>query len=261
VNHHLAGKGHPLTLADNLTTVRARIQAACQRAGRDPGEITLVAVSKTWPAEAVMEARALGLIHFGENRIQEAELKIPKVAELSAAADLNPTAAAAPNPTTRTDPPIWHLIGHLQSNKANKAVDLFDLIHTIDSATLANAIAKRAKATGKQQRVLIQVNCSGEHQKSGCQPGEAKALAEQVVTHPELLLEGLMTIGPISDDPESARAAFQQCRAKRDEIGESLNLTLPHLSMGMTNDLEVAIEEGATLIRVGSALFGHRQAP
>lgn len=199
-----------------------------------------------------MEARALGLTHFGENRIQEAELKIPKVAELS---------AAVTSPSNQPTPLIWHLIGHLQSNKAAKAVDLFDLIHSIDSPGLATAVAKRAKTTSKQQRVLIQVNCSGEHQKSGCQPSEALALAQQVTAHPELHLEGLMTIGPMNDNPESARPAFHQCRALRDEIAKSQNLPLPHLSMGMTNDLEVAIEEGATLIRVGSALFGHRQAP
>ncbi|TPW12013.1 MAG: alanine racemase domain-containing protein, partial [bacterium] len=122
----------------------------------------------------------------------------------------------------------------------------------------AAAVARRAGVIHKQQRVLIQVNCSGEPQKSGCRPGEAMALAQQIIAQPELALEGLMTIGPLDESPEAARPAFQQCRALRDEMARSLNVSLPNLSMGMTGDLEVAIEEGATLIRLGSALFGHR---
>lgn len=208
--------------------------------------MTLVAVSKTFPAEAVVLAREAGLFHFGENRIQEAEAKIPQVAALSRGV---------------AGDPVWHLIGHLQTNKAGKAVELFDLIHTIDSPALAAAVAHRAAAINKQQRVLVQVNCSGEPQKSGCRPEEAQELVRTVATHPELALEGFMTIGPRNENPESARPAFQQCRALRDEIAKSQTLKLPHLSMGMSNDLEVAIEEGATLIRLGSSLFGHRPSP
>jgi pyridoxal phosphate enzyme (YggS family) len=200
-----------------------------------------VAVSKTFPAGAVIEGIDAGLGHFGENKVQEAQAKIPLVM------------------AARAVRPAWHLIGHLQSNKAGKAVELFDLIHTMDSADLARAVARRAGAIGKRQRVLLQVNCSGEAAKSGCRPEEAPAIATAIAGHPELSLEGLMTIGPLDDDPASARPAFRRLRAIRDALVAATGLALPHLSMGMTADLEVAIAEGATIVRVGSALFGPRQ--
>ncbi|HEX7878851.1 MAG TPA: YggS family pyridoxal phosphate-dependent enzyme, partial [Candidatus Eisenbacteria bacterium] len=227
--------------------VRARIQAAARASWRDPEAITLVAVSKTFPAEdvieAVVDAIDAGLAHFGKNKVQEAEAKIPIVA------------------SARTARPEWQLIGHLQSNKAGKAVELFDLIHSIDSTSLAQAVARRAGMIGKRQRVLLQVNCSGEAQKSGCEPDDAADVARAIAGHTELALEGLMTIGPLDDDPGSARPAFRQLRELRDRISAQLGLPLPHLSMGMTGDLEVAIAEGATIVRVGSALFGQRPAP
>ena len=223
---------------------------ACHRAGREAGSVTLVAVSKTFPAESVVEAAANGLVHFGENRIQEAEPKIKRVAKLSAIEKSSPESQ-----------PTWHLIGHLQSNKAGKAAELFDLIHTIDSSSLADAVARRARSLHKRQRVLLQVNCTREPQKNGCSPEEASEIAKAISTHPELSLEGLMTIGPLTENPELSRPAFHQCRALCDEIAKRLNLNLPILSMGMTNDLEVAIEEGATIIRIGSALFNHRPGP
>lgn len=220
-----------------LGGVRARIEQAAVRAGRPPSDVSLVAVSKTHPAEMIAAAAGLGLRHFGENRIQEA---IPKIEALSGRGL------------------IWHLVGHLQSNKAGKAVEHFDLIHSIDSIELAHEVARRAARIGKRQRVLVQVNGSGEASKSGCVPGAFHDLARAVAGHPELELEGLMTIGPLDPDPESARPAFRLLHRLRDEARQALGLPLPHLSMGMTDDLEVAVEEGSTLVRVGTALFGRR---
>ena len=221
-----------------LASVLARIALAATRAGRDPSSITLVAVSKTHPVDAIAAAVALGLRHFGENRTQEA---VPKI-EALAGRGLT-----------------WHLVGHLQSNKAGKAVEHFDLIHSIDNPALAGEVARRAARIAKRQRVLIQVNCSGEASKSGCDPAAFHELARAVALLPDLQLEGLMTIGPLDPDPESARPAFRLLRRLRDEARAALGLELPHLSMGMTDDLEVAVEEGATLVRVGTALFGHRE--
>jgi pyridoxal phosphate enzyme (YggS family) len=202
-----------------------------------------VAVSKTFPAGAVARAIDAGLVHFGENKVQEALAKIPLVA------------------AARAVRPSWHLVGHLQSNKAGKAVELFDLIHSIDSVELGRALARRAGALGKRQRLLVQVNCSGESQKSGCSPEAAADLVRELAALPELALEGFMTIGPLDDDPESARPAFRLLRELRDRLAGQLGLPLRDLSMGMTGDLEVAIAEGATILRVGSALFGRRTPP
>lgn len=223
-----------------LEDVLARIERAAARAGRSQSDVTLVAVSKTHPAERVAEAAVLGLRHFGENRIQEA---VPKI-EALAGRGL-----------------VWHLVGHLQSNKAAKAVEHFDLIHSIDDPGLAAEVARRAGRIGKRQRVLVQVNCSGEASKSGCAPSEFPGLARAVAAFSELQFEGLMTIGPLDSDPESARPAFRQLRRLRDDARATLGLELPHLSMGMTDDLDVAVEEGSTLVRVGTALFGRREYP
>lgn len=209
----------------NVAQVEAKIAAACARAGRERDDVTLVAVTKTFPAIAVDHAVAAGIKDVGENRVQEARDKQPET-----------TAKAR-----------WHLIGHLQSNKAKDAVRLFDVIQTIDSIDLAEKIAKAAGE--KRPQVLLQVNIGRESQKSGIEIDDVAMVAKQVG---KLLdLRGLMTIPP-HGDPEETRAYFRQLRKLRDDLG------LPELSMGMSEDYETAIEEGATIIRVGRAIFGER---
>ena len=219
----------PEEIKANLTAVQRRIAAACDQAGRRREEVTLVAVSKTFPAEAVQAAIAAGATDVGENRVQEARDKKPAVAA-----------------TAR-----WHLIGHLQSNKAKDAVRLFDVIHTIDSASLAEKIARAAEAAGKRQDVLIEVNIGRESQKAGVDPGEVASVAQSVQRLQSLSLLGLMAIPPVGE-AEEMRPHFSALRKLRDDLG------LQHLSMGMTDDFEVAIEEGSTIIRVGRAIFGSR---
>jgi PLP dependent protein len=213
----------------NLDAVRARVDAACARAGRKRGAITLVAVTKTFPAEAVDAAIAAGATDIGENRVQEARDKQPLVRARAR----------------------WHLIGHLQSNKAKDAVRLFDVIHTIDSIGLAEKVARAAEAAGRKPTVLIEVNIGREEQKSGALPDDVTALARDVARLEPLHLAGLMCIPP-QGEPEEMRPWFRDLNRMRDDCG------LEHLSMGMTDDFEVAIEEGATIIRVGRAIFGSR---
>lgn len=209
----------------NAAAVEAKIAAACTRAGRKRDEVTLVAVTKTFPAIAIDHAVAAGITNVGENRVQEARDKQPET-----------TAKAR-----------WHLIGHLQSNKAKDAVRLFDVIQTIDSIELAEKIAK---AVGEKRiEVLLQVNVGRESQKSGIEIEDVPAVAKQVANM--LNLRGLMAIPP-HGSPEETRAYFRQLRVMRDDLG------LPELSMGMSEDYETAIEEGATIIRVGRAIFGER---
>ncbi|HEU4520876.1 MAG TPA: YggS family pyridoxal phosphate-dependent enzyme [Thermoanaerobaculia bacterium] len=219
----------PEEIRANLTAVERRIEAACQRAGRRREEITLVAVSKTFPAGDVEAAVAAGASDVGENRVQEARDKKPAVA-----------AGAR-----------WHLIGHLQSNKAKDAVRLFEVIHTIDSESLAERVGRAAAAAGKVQEVLIEVNIGREPQKAGIDPADADAMTRSLRAIEALSLTGLMTIPP-QGDAEEMRPYFRELRKMKDDLG------LAHLSMGMTDDFEVAIEEGATIIRVGRAIFGTR---
>jgi uncharacterized pyridoxal phosphate-containing UPF0001 family protein len=262
-----------ITVADlrlNLEQVLDRLERAAGAANRSPADVRLVAVSKTFPAEAVLKAIQVGLADFGENRVQEAALKIPAVTQAMAGGAASPGGAAglggvappggAATPASRPPPaaPTWHLIGHLQSNKAARAVELFDLIHSIDSESLARETARRAAQHGRRQPILLQVNCSGEAAKSGCEPDALPGLAEAAAAEPALELLGLMTIGPLDPDPEAARPAFRMLARLRDEARRRTGLALPHLSMGMSGDLEVAVAEGATLVRVGSALFGAR---
>lgn len=221
-------------LQDQWNDVQRRIHAACQRVGRNPSSITLVGVTKTVAVEAIREAVRLGLTDIGENRVQEAEVKR----------------------NTLKDEPVrlrWHLIGHLQRNKARKAVALFDIIHSVDSPELVQDLALHAQASGRTLPVLIQVNVSGEAAKSGCRPDAALPLAEAVTASAHLRLEGLMTIPPFADDPQQSRPYFRSLRELRDKLGSPLKL-----SMGMSHDLEVAIEEGSDFIRVGQAIFGER---
>lgn len=212
---------------------------ACQRSGRDPQTVQLVCVTKTVPLETIRQVVALGVADLGENRVQEAREKQPSL----------------PRPSIR-----WHLIGHLQRKKAHDAVELFDVIHSVDSVRLAEELERRTQ--GKQLDVFVQVNVSGEATKSGCTPDEAEQLAQAVLRLPHLRLQGLMTIPPFSENPEDARPHFRHLRELRDELSQSLShvATWPlALSMGMSNDFEVAIEEGADVIRIGTAIFGDRR--
>lgn len=213
----------------NVSAVEARIAAACARAGRSRSDVRLVAVTKTFPASDVDHAIAAGMTDVGENKVQETRDKRPSVAGSAR----------------------WHLIGHLQSNKAKDAVRLFDVIQTLDSVDLAERVARVAESEGKRQEVLVQVNVGGEGQKSGAELADVPALVKAVAALPSLHVTGLMAIPPFLE-PEAMRPYFRTLRALRDDLG------LPELSMGMTDDFEVAIEEGATIIRVGRAIFGAR---
>jgi PLP dependent protein len=231
-------------LTARLASVRRRIARAAARAGRRAEDITLVGVSKRQPAEAVAALVAAGLEHCGESFVQEAREKIPRVAALCAA---------------ESPAPRWHLVGRLQRNKARLAVALFDVVESLDRPELAQALAAGAQASGRVLEVLLQVNLSGEAQKGGAPPAALPALVQTVLACPGLRLVGLMTIPRASEGPEQARPTFAGLRELRDGLClRQPGLTLPELSMGMSSDFEVAIEEGATLIRVGTALFGAR---
>lgn len=212
---------------------------AAQRAGRRADEITLVAVSKTFPPEAIRAAFEAGLRHFGENRVQELESKWPLVADLEA---------------------TWHLIGHLQSNKARRAASLFHHVDSVDSLPLAQKLDAAAAVEGKRIQVLIEVHMGEETTKSGVAEAELPALAESVAALAHLELRGLMIIPPFFEDVNCVRPYFRKLREWRDRLQSRLGRALPVLSMGMSHDFEIAIEEGATEIRVGSALFGVRRA-
>jgi pyridoxal phosphate enzyme (YggS family) len=219
----------PEQIRKNLEAVERRIVAACDRASRRREEVTLVAVTKTFPGEAVSAAIAAGVANVGENRVQEARDKKPRV-EGSAR---------------------WHLIGHLQSNKARDAVRLFDVIQTVDSVALGTRIGRFAEAEGKTQNALVEVNIGREEQKSGADPDQVEEITRELKKVRSLSILGLMAIPP-AGDPETLRPHFRElCRMQK-------KLALPHLSMGMTDDFDVAIEEGATIIRVGRAIFGER---
>lgn len=220
-------------LGENLERVRGRIVAAAKRAGRDPGRVRLVCVTKGVPVERIREAIAAGVTEIGENRVQEAKEKQPAIG---------------------CDRIRWHLIGHLQRNKAKPAVELFDVIHSVDSPELVETLDRHAalrQAQGERKlEVLVQVNVSAEAAKHGCTPDEAKRLAEAILKSAHLRLAGLMTMAPFSENPESARPVFSRLRELRNAIDPSLDL-----SMGMSADFETAVEEGATLVRIGTAIF------
>ncbi|MBR1921652.1 MAG: YggS family pyridoxal phosphate-dependent enzyme [Kiritimatiellae bacterium] len=224
-------------LNEILSGVRGKIAAACARAGRDPGEVEIVAVTKTHGAEVVKEAWDAGLMIVGENKVQEAAWKKP--ASVSG--------------------PSWHLIGHLQSNKVRSALELFDFIHSVDSVKLADRIDFVADEIGASPHVLLEVNVSGEKSKSGLRPADVRPAVEHIVKScPRITLEGLMTMAPFSENPEDARPCFRRLRELRDSLEADLGVGLPRLSMGMSGDYEVAVEEGATWVRLGTVLFGER---
>jgi hypothetical protein len=225
-----------MTFVENLESVRRRIAAACSRAGREVSTVTLLAVSKTHPPETIREAVEAGQIVFGENKVQEARAKIP----------LCPSRAR------------WHFIGHLQSNKVRDAVELFEMIQGVDSLAIAAEISRRAVQAAKTVPVLLEVNVAGEGSKFGYPPGSLLAELSQLNALPNVEIHGLMAIPPYAAVPERARPYFQKLRALKAEAEGILGAPLPHLSMGMSGDFEVAIEEGATMVRVGTALFGAR---
>jgi pyridoxal phosphate enzyme (YggS family) len=221
--------------SSRLAKITGAIDSAARRSGRSKADIELIAVSKTQTVEAVQEAIRAGLICFGENKVQEARLKIESLGR-----------------------GVWHLIGHLQTNKAREAVRLFDSIDSLDRLELAEELNHRAEALGKIQNVLLQVNIARESTKFGCEPEFSRDLAEAVNALPRLCLRGLMTIAPYSPEPEKARPYFAGLRELRDRLQNETGLQLPVLSMGMSGDFEVAIEEGSTSVRIGTALFGER---
>lgn len=228
-------------IAGNLELIQERISRAAGRAGRRVEDVTIVAVSKTFPFEAIRAAYDAGLRHFGENRVQEWESKQAHLADLDA---------------------TWHLIGHLQGNKARRAANLFDRVDSVDTLSLAQRLdASFAEdRAGKTLQVLIEVRLGDEATKSGVEEQDLPALAEGVFAFPHLQLLGLMTIPPFLDDLEQVRPYFSKLRELRDDLVQRIGRPLPVLSMGMSHDFEIAIEEGATEIRIGTALFGERAA-
>jgi pyridoxal phosphate enzyme (YggS family) len=228
---------------ERLAALRERIARAAQRAGRAPDDVTLVGASKRVPRERILVAVEAGLSHLGENYVQEASEKIAWVAQRA------------------TRPPTWHLIGRLQRNKARAALELFDTVESVDRASLARELARRAEAAGRVLPVLLQVNVSDEPQKAGVAPAELPALLEACAGLGGLRVEGLMAIPAPEPDPERSRPAFAQLRELRDRLRSAPGgKHLRELSMGMSADFEVAVEEGATRVRVGTALFGPRPA-
>ena len=224
----------PDSLATHLEAVRQAIARSAERAGRDPDDVVLVAVTKGFPVERIREALAVGLHTLGENRVQEA---LPKIDEIGPA---------------NVD---WHLIGHLQTNKVKFIEARFRMVQSLDSVGLAEALDRRMPSP---LDVLIEVNVAQEPQKTGVSPADVPALAAAVNAAKHLRLRGLMTIAPMVDDPAAVRPVFQQLRALRDTTSQQLGVALPVLSMGMTDDYAVAVEEGATMLRLGRALFGPR---
>ena len=228
------------SIAGNLANVHDRIAAAAKRAGRNAEDVTLVTVTKTHPTASIRIAAKAGVTNVGENRVQEA---LEKKTELEALGiKLR-----------------WHLIGHLQSNKAKLAIQHFDLIHSVDSIELARDLNRHATTAGKHQPILLQLNVSHEETKFGADPQAARELVSQVLELcPSLQINGLMTMAPFSDNPEDARPHFRALHELSQSLREQFEIG-SELSMGMTGDYEVAIEEGATLVRIGSAIFGHRE--
>jgi pyridoxal phosphate enzyme (YggS family) len=224
----------------NVNTIRGKIAAACQRAGRRPDDVALVAVSKTFPAGRVREAVEAGVLDIGENYVKELLEKREKLADAAIR---------------------WHFIGHLQSNKVKYIAPWVALIHAVDSVGLAREIDNRAAKSGRVLELLVEVNTTGEGTKFGVQPDATVSFIRSLEGFANIRVAGLMTIGPFLPDPEGSRPMFRMLRELRDEVAQTGqdNVTMHHLSMGMTGDFEVAIEEGSTLIRIGTAIFGSRK--
>jgi len=229
------------TIADNIRAVRQRIDDACRRAGRNPNEVTLIAVTKAFDSTRITEAVREGVCDIGENFVQELLGKREQVLDGNIR---------------------WHFIGHVQTNKVKSLVEVVHLIHSVDSYRVAEEVERRASKVGRTVDVLLEVKTTGEATKYGVPPEEAKALVKKIAPFEHVRIRGLMTIGPFSPDPEESRPCFRKLRELSESIlGQSIeNVEMTHLSMGMTNDFEVAVEEGATLVRLGTALFGPRSA-
>lgn len=224
-------------LAENITAIRDRVARAAGRAGRTPEDVLLLAVTKTIPPEVVREAYDAGLRHFGESRVQEAKAKIPQLP-----GDIH-----------------WHLVGHLQTNKARDAVELFEMIHSVDSLKIATELEKWADRASKRVPILLEINVAGESSKFGMRPEALLETAKQVAVSRRLELQGLMCVPPFLKEVENARPFFRKLRDLRTEVEQALGVSLPHLSMGMSHDFEIAVEEGATIVRVGTSIFGERK--
>ncbi|MEM9281097.1 MAG: YggS family pyridoxal phosphate-dependent enzyme [Verrucomicrobiota bacterium] len=220
----------------NLASIQSRISAAATRAGRSSDEITLIAVSKTWPIEVIERAAAAGQLVFGENKVQEVTVKSPAMSEALE----------------------WHFIGHLQKNKVRKVLECCPWIHSIDSLELAERVDRIAADRGVRPKGLLQVNVAGDEAKFGLSMEEARALIPAMMALPQLELCGLMTVPEFDPDPEKTRPHFARLRELRDSLASEFGVAFPELSMGMSHDFEVAIEEGATFVRVGSSIFGQR---
>ncbi|MFQ5803321.1 MAG: YggS family pyridoxal phosphate-dependent enzyme, partial [Candidatus Methylomirabilales bacterium] len=226
-----------MTIKERVESVRERIAAAALRVGRDPGEVVLVAVAKTFPASAVEKVIAAGVSHIGENRVQEAKAKMAEI----------------------KTPCQWHMVGHLQINKARLAVRLFDWVQSLDSPKLAHELQKAGAGLGKRVRTLVEVNVGQEPTKTGVTEAELLSLLEQAGSLPNLSIEGLMAMPPYDPNPEGIRPYFRRLHRLRDEAASRFpQLALSQLSMGMSHDFEVAVEEGATIVRIGTAIFGER---
>jgi pyridoxal phosphate enzyme (YggS family) len=225
------------SISGNLSRLQEEVQKTAQRCGRDPASIKILAVSKTFPPKVVEEASAAGQTLFGENRIQEATTKIPLV---------------------RVKGLVWHLIGHLQSNKARRAVELFDVIQTLDSEKIARKISNCCVDMGKRMKVLVQINIGEEPQKSGFPPSQVEEVVDLVDSLPNLDLLGLMSIPPFEEDPEQSRPFFSQMFALMKAVNNYRAEPLSELSMGMSADYRMAIQEGSTMVRLGTAVFGPR---
>lgn len=225
-----------MTVAERLAQVHERIERAARSSGREPTGVRLVAVTKTKPVSAIREAYAAGQRDFGENYVQELAEKAAQCADLPGV--------------------VWHMIGHLQRNKVRQVVRLVSVVHTVDSVKLSEELGKRAAGRADRLRVLVEVNVGCEAQKAGCAPSELGAVLEAIAAQPSLSLSGLMTVPPHTADPAGARPFFDELVRLRDQHGGSARL--PELSMGMTHDLEHAIAAGATIVRVGTAIFGER---
>jgi pyridoxal phosphate enzyme (YggS family) len=225
-----------VSIGENLERVREQITQAAAKAGRAVNEIELVAITKTHPAEKVREAVEAGHSVFGESRVQEARAKIPEL------------------PSNLR----WHFVGHLQKNKIRHALPLFELFHGVDSLALAHEMNRIAAEDGERPRLLLEVNVAGEGSKFGFKAETLRAEIGSLLALPRLLIEGLMCIPPLAEEAEVSRKFFVQLRELRDSLEKEFDVTFPHLSMGMTQDFSIAVEEGATLVRVGTAIFGER---
>jgi PLP dependent protein len=226
-----------MSLAGNLESIQQRIRAACRRAGRPEDSVMLLAVGKTHPAETIEALADCGQLYFGESKVQEAKAKIP----------LCPGRLR------------WHFVGHLQSNKVRDAIGLFEMIQSVDSLGLAGEISRRCEQAARTMPVLLEVNVAGEASKFGYRPEGLLREASELAALPRLEIQGLMAVPPCTSDPEKARSYFRRLRELKDECGGIMGARLAHLSMGMSGDFEAAIEEGATIVRIGTALFGERR--